>query len=131
MIDTPRCVQLLADTQATAGKMTRKELFKLHSIVKTTGYQILKEKSARCSERIYDRGRKRVLAPFECEAIKAVENANFRFGTTSHFANASAIGLAKGSERVIQRNIAEFGVETYITQQKKYIIKSLIKRRVI
>jgi hypothetical protein len=131
MVDTPRRVRLLADAQATAGKMTREELFKLHGIAKTTDYRILKEKSARRSERIHNRGRKRVLAPFECEAIKAVENANFRFGTTSHFANASAIGLAKGSERAIQRNMAEFGVGMYIAQQKKYITKSSIEKRVI
>jgi hypothetical protein len=47
MVDTPRRVRLLADAQSTAGRMTRKELFKLHSIARTTGYQILKEKSAR------------------------------------------------------------------------------------
>jgi hypothetical protein len=38
MIDTPHYVQLLADTQATTGKMTRKELLKLYSIAKTTSY---------------------------------------------------------------------------------------------
>jgi hypothetical protein len=131
MVDTPRRVRLLADAQSTAGRMTRKELFKLHGIARTTGYRILKEKSARRSERIHNRGRKKVLAPFECDAIEAVENANFRFGTTSHFANSSAIGLAHGSERAIQRNMAEHGVGTYIAKQKKYIAKSSIEKRVI
>jgi hypothetical protein len=55
----------------------------------------------RRSERIYNRGRKKALAPYECDAIEAVENASFRFGTASHFANVSAIGLAHGSERAI------------------------------
>jgi hypothetical protein len=105
MVDTPRRVRLLADAQSTTGKMTRKELFKLHGIAKTTGYRILKEKSARRSERIYNRGRK-----------KAIENANFRFRTASHLANASAISLAYGSERAIQRNIAEYRVRTYIAK---------------
>jgi hypothetical protein len=92
--------------------MTRKELFKLHGIGKTAGYQILKSKMARRSERIHNRGRKKVLAPFECDAIEAVKNTTFRFGTASHLANASAIGLANGSERAIQRNMAEHGVGT-------------------
>jgi hypothetical protein len=131
IIDTPRRPRLLADAPSTAGKMTRKELFKLHGIGKTAGYQILKSKMARRSERIHNRGRKKVLAPFECEAIEAVENANFRFETTSHLANARAIGLANGSERAIQRNMAEYGVGTYVAQQKNYIVKSLIEKRVI
>jgi DNA invertase Pin-like site-specific DNA recombinase len=50
IVDTPRRVRLLADAQSTAGKMTRKELVKLHGIAKTTGYRILKEKNARRSE---------------------------------------------------------------------------------
>jgi hypothetical protein len=51
IIDTPRRVRLLADAQSTAGKMTRKELFKLQRIGKTVGYQILKSQMARRSER--------------------------------------------------------------------------------
>jgi hypothetical protein len=47
MVDTPRRVRLLADAQSTVGKMTRKELFKLHDIAYATGYQILKSKTAR------------------------------------------------------------------------------------
>jgi hypothetical protein len=131
MVDTPRRARLLADAQSTAGRMTRKELFKLHGIARSTGWRILKEKSARRSERIHNRGRKRVVAPFECDAIEAVENANFRFGTASHLANAGAIGLAHGSERAIQRNMAEHGVGTYVAKQKKYIAKSSIEKRVI
>jgi hypothetical protein len=76
-------------------------------------------------------GQKKILASFECEAIKAVKNANFRFGTASHLANARAIGLANRSERAIQRNMAEYGVRMYIIKQKKYILKSSIKKRVI
>jgi hypothetical protein len=131
IINTPRRVRLLADAHSTAGKMTRKELFKLYGIGKMAGYQILKSKMTRRSERIHNCGRKKVLASFECEVIEAIEDANFRFGTTSHLANARAIGLANGSERAIQRNIAEYGVGTYIAQQKKYIAKSSIEKRVI
>jgi hypothetical protein len=131
MVDTPRRVRLLADAHSTAGKMTRKELFKLHNIAEATGYRILKSKLARRSERIHNRGRKKILAPFECDAIEAVENANFRFGTASHLANASAIGLAHGSERAIQRNVREHGVGTYVAKQKKYISKSSIEKRII
>jgi DDE superfamily endonuclease len=51
--------------------------------------------------------------------------------TTSHLANARAIGLANGSERAIQRNMAEYGVGMYVAQQKKYIAKSSIEKRII
>jgi hypothetical protein len=114
MVDTPRRVRLLADAQSTAGKMTRKELFKLHSIAHATDYRTLKEKTARWSERIHNRGQKKVLAPFECDAVEAVENATFHFRTASHLANTGAIVLANRSERAIQRNIAEYSVEIYV-----------------
>ena len=126
MVDTPRRVRLLNDAHSTAGKMTRKELFKLHNIAEATGYLILKSKEARRSERIHNRGRKAVLAPYKRETV---ENASFRFGTATHLASASALGLAKGSERAIQRNMAEHGVGTYIAQQKKFIAKASIEKR--
>jgi hypothetical protein len=50
IIDTPRRAHLLANAQSTAGKMTQKELFKLHNISQATGYEILKSKMARQSE---------------------------------------------------------------------------------
>ena len=129
MVDTPRRVRLLNDAHSTAGKMTRRELFKLHNIAEATGYRIPKSKEARRSERIHNRGRKAVLAPHERDAIETVENASFRFGTATHLANASALGLAKGSERAIQRNMAEHGVGTYMAQQKKFIAKASIEKR--
>jgi hypothetical protein len=114
MVDTPRRVRLLNDAHSTAGKMTRKELFKLHNIAEATGYRILKLKEARRSECIHNHGRKAVLAPHERDAIETVENASFRFRTATHLVNVSALGLAKGSERAIQRNIAEHSVGTYM-----------------
>ncbi len=131
MIDTPRRVRLLNDAHSTAGKMTRKELFKLHNIAEATSYRILKSKMTRRSERIHNRDRKMVLAPHECDAIEIVENATFRFGTASHLANASALGLTNKSERAIQRNMLEHKIETYIAKQKKYISKSSIEKRMI
>jgi hypothetical protein len=121
IVDTPRRVRLLRDAHSTAGKLPRKKLFEAHNIPPTTGYQILKSNKPRRGQRIYDRGRKPVLAPYERDAIKTVENASFRFRTARHYANASAIGLANRSERAVQRNIAEHGVGTYVTQQKKFI----------
>jgi hypothetical protein len=116
MVDTPRRVRLLHDAHSTAGKMTRKELFKLHNMAEATGYRILKSKMARRSERIHNRGQKAVLAPHERDAIETVENANFRFKTASHLANASALGLAHGSERAIQQNMLKHGVGTYVAK---------------
>ena len=43
ILDTPRRTKLLTDAKAYAGKITRKELFKRHSIAERTGYKILKE----------------------------------------------------------------------------------------
>jgi hypothetical protein len=86
-------------------------------------------KEAHCSERIHNHSRKAVLAPHERNAIETVKNALFRFRTATYLVNASALGLAKGSERAIQRNIAEHSVGTYIAQQKKFITKALIKKR--
>jgi hypothetical protein len=40
ILDTPRRSKLLADTRVYAGKMPRKELFKIHNITERTGYYI-------------------------------------------------------------------------------------------
>ena len=44
-------------------------------------------------------------------------------------ANAKALGLANGSERSVQRNMAKYRVGTYIAQQKKYISQPSIEKR--
>ncbi|ERF75957.1 hypothetical protein EPUS_01323 [Endocarpon pusillum Z07020] len=105
MLDTPRRARLLADARHTAGKLPRTEPFKIHNISETTGYRIIKEGTARRSQKVHNRGRKQVLAQYECEAIEAVEDANFGFASSSHFKVAKTIGIANGSERAIQRNI--------------------------
>jgi hypothetical protein len=69
------------------------------------------------------------LALHECDAIETVENASFRFKTATHLANTSALGLANGSKRAIQRNMAKYSVGTYMTQQEKFIIKASIEKR--
>jgi hypothetical protein len=129
IVDTPRRVRLLRDAHSTAGKLPRKKLFEAHNIPPSTGYRILQSNSPRRGQRIHNRGRKPVLASHERDAIETVENASFRFGTATHYANASAIGLANGSERAIQRNMAEHGVGTYLAQQKKYIHPVAVEKR--
>lgn len=131
IVDTPRRVRLLRDAHSTAGKLPRKELFKAHNISEATGYRILKSNSARRGDLIHNRGRKSVLATYERNAIEAVEDASFRFASASHMANARAIGLANGSKRAIQRNMADHGVGTYRALQKKYIKQSSKDKRVI
>ena len=101
IVDTPRRVKLIRDAQATAGKLPRTELFRIHKVAESTGYRILKSKSTRRSERIHNRGRKPILAPHEREAIETVENASFHNGTVTHYVNASALGLVNESERSI------------------------------
>jgi hypothetical protein len=129
IVDTPHRVRLLRDAEATAGKLPRTQLFKAHDVSKATGYRILKSKTPCRSDRVHNRGRKSVLAACKREAIEIVENSLFRAGIASHYAVASSISLANGSERVIQRNMAEYGVGTYMTQQKKFIQQPLIKKR--
>jgi hypothetical protein len=102
IVDTPRRIRLLCDAQATAGKMTRKEHFKAHNIAEATGYQILKSKIARRSERIHNRGRKAVLTLYECDAIETVENVLFRFRASTYLAVVSLFSLANRSEHAIQ-----------------------------
>ena len=114
MLDTPRRARLLADARHTAGKLPHTELFKIHNVSKTTGYRIIQEGTVRRCERIHNRGRKRVLAPYECEAIETVEDANFDFASSSHFKVTKTIGIANGFERTIQRNIKDFGVGIYM-----------------
>ncbi|KAF7503658.1 hypothetical protein GJ744_003387 [Endocarpon pusillum] len=99
MLDTPRRARLLADARHTAGKLPRTQLFKIRNVAKRTGYRILKEGTTRHSEKVHNRGRKRVLAPHECEAIEAIEDASFGFASSSHFKVAQTISLANGSEQ--------------------------------
>ncbi|ERF73321.1 hypothetical protein EPUS_03154 [Endocarpon pusillum Z07020] len=129
IVDTPRRTRLICAAESTAGKLPRKELFKAYGVSESTGYRLLKSKSTRRSERIHNRGRKRVLAPYQCDAIETVENASFQFAATSHYAIARAIGLDNGSERAIRRNMAEYGVGTFMAQQKKFISSTSIEKR--
>ena len=129
MLDTPRRARLLADARLTAGKLPRTQLFKIHNVANRTGYRVIKEGTARRSERVHNRDRKPVLTPYQCEAIETVEDTNFGFASSSHFKVAQTIGLAKGSERVIQRNMANSGVGIYRILQKKWLPAHSIKAR--
>ncbi len=131
MLDTPRRARLLADARHTAGKLPRTKLFKIHNVSKATGYRIIKKGTARRSQKIYNRGRKQVLALHECEAIEAVEDVNFGFASSSHFRMAKTIGLINDFERAIQRNMKNFGVETYMIAQKKMLSQAHIETRII
>jgi hypothetical protein len=57
------------------------------------------------------------------------QSKTLHFALEQPLANASALGLANGSERAIQRNMAEYGVGTYMAQQKKFITKASIEKR--
>jgi hypothetical protein len=109
--------------------LPRKEVFKAHKVAEATSYRILKSKSPRRSDRIHNRGRKPVLARHKRESIETVEDSSFCFGTATHYVVARSIGLDKGSERAIQRNMAEHGVGIYMAQQKKFISQPSIEKR--
>ncbi|KAF7507258.1 hypothetical protein GJ744_010816 [Endocarpon pusillum] len=68
ILDTPRRLKLLADARTYAGKMPRKELFKIHNVAERTGYKILKQGTMRRGPGIHNRGRKRILEDRECAA---------------------------------------------------------------
>ncbi|KAF7502372.1 hypothetical protein GJ744_005975 [Endocarpon pusillum] len=74
--------------------MPHKELFKIHNIAERTGYKILKQGTTRRGPGVHNRGR-------------------------NHYRVAKTIGMATGSERAIQRNMADFSVGTYRALQKK------------
>jgi hypothetical protein len=127
VLDTLHRSRLLADARAYAGKMPWKELFKLYNIAKSTGYKVLKQGTECRSPEVYNRDCKQVLTDHECAAIKAVEDANFYFTSSSHYRMAKGIGLVNGSEHVIQCNMADFGMEIYHTLQKKWLSDYSIK----
>jgi hypothetical protein len=64
ILDTPRRSKLLADARAYAGKMPRKELFKIYNVAERTGYYILKKGNTRRGPGVYNQGRKRILADY-------------------------------------------------------------------
>jgi hypothetical protein len=129
IIDTPRRTRLIADAKATAGNLPRTQLFKIHNVASRTGYRFLKEGTPRRSSRIHNRGRKPVLAPHECDAVEAVEDANFNWASSSHHSVAKKVGLVNGSERAIQRNMKNHGVGTYMAAQKKWLSQPSINAR--
>jgi hypothetical protein len=116
IVDTPRRVRLLCAADSTAGKLPRKKLFKAHGIPKSTAYRILNSESARRGDSVHKRGRKPILASYERDVVEAVEDGCFYFAASSHYANTSAINLANGSKRAIQRNITKYRVGTYRAQ---------------
>jgi hypothetical protein len=101
VLDTPRRSRLLADARAYAGKMPRKELFKLHNIAKSTGYKVLKQGTECRSLGVYNRDCKQVLTDHECTAIEAVKDVNFYFASLSYYRVAKGIGLVNGLEHII------------------------------
>ena len=83
----------------------------------------------RRSPQIHNCGQKSVLAPHECNIIEAVKDANFYWASSSHHSVVKAIGLANGSECVIQRNMKDHDVGTYMTAQKKLLSQLTIDAR--
>ena len=131
ILDTSYRVHLLADVRYTAGKLSRTELFKIHNVSKTTDCRIIKEETVRRNQKVHNRGRKQVLVPYECEAIETVEDVNFDFVSSSHFKVTKTINITNDSERIIQRNIKDFDVKTYMTVQKKMFLQIHIDVRII
>jgi hypothetical protein len=74
------------------------------------------------NEKIYNRGQKQILVLNECEVIEAVEDTNFGFISSSHFKVTKTINIANGFKYVIQRNIKDFDIGTYIIAQKKMLL---------
>lgn len=109
--------------------MPHKKLFKAHKIPERTDYHILQEETPRRSNGPYKRGQKPILTIPKRDMIETFEDADFRLRASTHYANASTLGLAKGTERAIQKNMADHRVGIYAAQQKKFLKKSTIKTR--
>jgi hypothetical protein len=101
VLDTPRRSKLLAEARAYAGKMPRKELFKIYNVTERTGYKIINEGNVCRGLGVHNRGRKQILADHQCAAIEAVEDANFYFAFFSHYKVAEDIGLVDCSEQYV------------------------------
>ncbi len=110
--------------------MTRKELFKRHDIAEAIGYRILESKTARRGEArpFIIEAENHFLLLMNAMLLKESKMPHFALEPT-HLAVASAIGLAKGTERAIQHNMADYGVRTYMAQQKKYIKNTSMEKR--
>lgn len=106
--------------------MPRTELFKIHNVAERIGYKIIKEETMRRGQGVHNQDRKRILGSHECDAIEALENANFYYASLSHSTNAKLVGLASSHEHSIQRNVADYGVGIYRVLQKK--INQQVKR---
>ena len=131
IVDTVRRTRLLRDAKLTAGKITRKELFKSYRISERTGRRILHENTSRRSDKLSNRGCKRLLEPHHLEAIETVEDSSFHITSSSHYAVVHAISITQASEHTIQCNIAEFGVGTYYIIQTKFLTDVVREQHVI
>ena len=121
--DTPHRTRLLTLNKQFEGKVPKIKLFKAANIVNpSTGYQILKEGTPRRSERIKNRGRTKAISDHELRAIETVEDSSFQMGTLPHKVVADYVGVSHDkSERTVQRNMADFGVGTYVAAQGKWL----------
>jgi hypothetical protein len=76
--DTPHRAKLLELNRTLGGKVKKTDIFKAAGIKsKRTGYRILAEGTARRSQRLHNRGRKRILSDHVLDAIEKVEDSSF------------------------------------------------------
>jgi hypothetical protein len=85
----------------------------------STGYRILRLRSARRSDRSKNRGIERKVLPHIADAIEIVEDSFSTWGTTPYVHVARSLGIIESSERTVQRSMADHGVKTYVAAQAK------------
>jgi hypothetical protein len=64
------------------------------------------------------------------DAIKAVEDLSFAWGTAPHIHVARSLGIRDTSERMAQRTMAGHVVKTYVAAQAKFLSQENMDERV-
>jgi hypothetical protein len=113
------------------GKVKKTDIFKAAGIKsKRTGYRILVKGTARRSQRLHNRGRKRILSDHVLDAIEKVEDSSFAWATSSHANVARSLGQTEAKERTIQQNMSDRGIKTYVAAQAKFLSQANMDARV-
>ena len=130
--NTPHRVRLLTLNKQFAGKIAKPKIFTAINIAsERTGYRILVEGTSRRSERIKNRGRIKAISDHELRAIETVEDSSFQMGILPYKVVADYVGVSHDkSERIVQRNMADFRVNTYVAAQGKWLTQENLDGRV-
>ena len=123
VVDTRYRARLLTLNKQFGGKITKSKLSEAANITnERIGYRILTEGTTSRCECIKNRGRPKTILNRELKAIETVEDSSFQMRILPHQVVADCVGASHNkSERTVQRNMADFGVGTYVAAQGKWL----------